>query len=61
MDLDLLFLFPQIGARIMEGERGIKAQNVCNNGGEREQKRVQVMLANGEEGSLKGAAGKSAH
>jgi len=44
----------------MEGERGIKAQNVCNNGGERSQKRVEELLANGEEGGLNGAAGKSA-
>ena len=40
MDLDLLSLFPQIEAIIMEGGERNQALKVCNNGGEKESKNV---------------------
>jgi len=57
MDLDLLSLFPQVWARIMEGGERNQALKVCNNGGERRAKRVEEVSQKEEEGSLKGAVG----
>ena len=40
VDLDLLSCFPKIGQESSEGSGGIELSKMCNNGGERERKKL---------------------